>query len=419
MALTHFVWLLAGFGAGSLLGGWLGGRLGGRLGQRRRDPEPATNHAPGPPAAAPVDPQRLVASIADDLATLVSGVEGRAHTLIDRAPHRDELPAAAEGLLHAIGQLRRLHRELAVFATPPKRAEGGHADLLALLPNLVEDLQHLQLGIEVRWQPASHLPAVAVPATVLREALLYAGRILLRAEPGARCLSLEAELALAGDQPVVQVAMVLEWDGAPTGTPGNLGLDAAGQITQTAAVNLLAAHGGDLLVTHRPGHAAEALLVLPIHHQPSPPTTPLAGAQHPRTAVPDADPTAQQAASVPLLHPYGGVLVIEADAAVRTMLATELRAVGRAVFVCADSGAAAALLLATPERFEALIVDHLDRLTDAALAAAMRRLGPQLRVCCTAPYGGERVLPHDVHSMPKPFSRHELRAALAAALARR
>ncbi len=400
---------------------------------RRGPARGAALPAPGPTRPQPDDgaDALLVGSIAEELATLLSGVEARAHTLIDRAPHRDELPTAAAALLEAIGQMRRLHRKLAAFAAPPPRGAGA-TDLSELVPTLGDELQHLLLGLEVRWRPAANLPPVALPAAVLREALLYTGRALLRAEPGARRLSIDAELALAGDTPVVQLGMMLEWDGDPTGPACPLGTDAAGRLAQAAALNLLAAHGGDLLLTHRPGHAAEALLVLPLP-APEPAAAEAAGADpsasvpptthrdHAAALPPTAAARAAQPAApteVPLHHAYGGVLVLESDPTVRAMLATELRAAHRAVFACADPAAASALLAATPERFEMLVVDQGSRLTDLVLADAVRTHAPQLVVCVLAPRReAPPGWPH-LHHIPKPFDRHELRIALAAALAR-
>lgn len=405
---AELAWLLAGIACGCLLGAVLHRRI-----------RPRRSRSPAAPDAA--RDRQLVATIAEELATLVSGIEGRAHALIERAPHRDELPNAAAALLEAIGQARRLQRKLAAFATPPPPSIGT-AEWSSLIPGVIEELQHQHLGIEVRWRPTADLPHAAVPAGVLREALLYTCRALLHSEPGAQRLSLDAELALAGDRPMLRLGLVLEWDGDATSEARPLGDDAAGRLAQTAALNLLAAHGGDLLLAHRPGHLAEAMLVLPIAGTAANPTAPAASRPLPSApsepvATPHVLPTDLPPA--PPHHPYGGVLLLESDPAVRAMLSAELKAAQRAVFVCADPAAAATLLAATPERFEALLVDQVARLLDSALAQAVRTHAPRLIVCVLAAASEPLPAWPGLRRIAKPFTQHELRSALASALAAR
>ena len=63
-----------------------------------------------------INAHRIAHTLADELATLLSGVEGRAHHLIEAAPDRTQLPHAAEGLLAAIQRLRVLHTKLVAFS---------------------------------------------------------------------------------------------------------------------------------------------------------------------------------------------------------------------------------------------------------------------------------------------------------------
>ena len=49
-------------------------------------------------------------------------------------------------------------------------------------------------------------------------------------------------------------------------------------------------------------------------------------------------------------HAYGGILIVEDDPAVRTVVAREMEKTGRRIFSCPDGAAARSLLLATPER---------------------------------------------------------------------
>jgi DNA-binding response OmpR family regulator len=119
------------------------------------------------------------------------------------------------------------------------------------------------------------------------------------------------------------------------------------------------------------------------------------------------------------VHRYGGALVLESDPSVRAMLASELKATGRAVFACADGASARTFLEATPDRFELLIVDDAQRLDDAdALGTTIRTVTPDLKIFVLAAGradDGSRW--PQAHRIRKPFGANELRAALASALA--
>jgi DNA-binding response OmpR family regulator len=102
------------------------------------------------------------------------------------------------------------------------------------------------------------------------------------------------------------------------------------------------------------------------------------------------------------------------------MLAAELKASGRAVFVCADATAAGAFLRATPDRFELLIVDRNDRLHDRDLAQAVRTLAPSLDVLALdEPDRAVDAAWPRLRRITKPFGVHELRRALAPSSASR
>jgi len=371
-----------------------------------------------PPQVKPAP--ELMAEVANELANLLSGAEGRAHHLIEQAPDRQQLPAAAEGLLRALARLRGLHRKLLAHIGPgvgPRQ----NVRLDELIPGLADDLQHLQLGLELHWNAGQDLPAAAVCAASAREALLYLVEALLRTEPGASRLTIDGRLDLDGKQPQVALQMVLEWVAEPTSTrrpaSGSPGL------ARTAATNLLIASGGNLQWLHRPGHAATAVVLLP--------TTELVAAPAPTPAPPPAAPVlpiAEPATPLvnlpPTRHAYGGSILLESDPALRAMVAAELKSTGRAVFACADGAAACTLLAATPERFELMLLDSIERLTnDPALAEAVRKLQPVLKLCVLAQGLGPAANHRPSMDWPqlrriqKPFGVHELRQALASVLA--
>lgn len=372
--------------------------------------EPPPAAAPGEPEPAgptlPPDARTLALSLAEELATLVCGVEGRAHGLIECAPHRVMLPPAAEALLTAIQRLRTLHKKLLAFGRD-SIAEPGSTDLGQLVSSLTDELQHMQLGIEVRWDPPPTLPCIAANPEVLREALLFLCSGLLRTERGATRLSIEAELCLAEELPVVQLELALEWVVERNAAGTEPSTDLSFSIEHEAAANLIRTQGGAVTITHLPGRAARALVRLPA----------IAVSAAPAAAHTPPDGAATTAER----HRYGGALVLEADPSIRAMLANELKATGRAVFACADGASASSFLAATPDRFELLIVDHPERLFgDDALGETIRSLAPGLKICVLGTSPGERPLPGSwphLHRIDKPFGVHELRQALASVLA--
>jgi hypothetical protein len=100
------------------------------------------------------------------------------------------------------------------------------------------------------------------------------------------------------------------------------------------------------------------------------------------------------------------------------MLAAELKATGRAVFVCADAAAASTFLRATPDRFEVLIVDRDERLADRDLAAAVRAVAPALDLLSLDdPDAAIDAQWPQLRRVRKPFGVHELRRVLASLLA--
>lgn len=389
--------------------------------QRSRPPRPApppeVPRAPvAAPAAAPVNTEAgrwgtetppecrwFASALAEELATLVSGVEGRAHSLVASAPERAALPQAAEALLGAVQRLRTLHRRLAAFGGEERGAPGA-AELGGLVPGLSDDLQHLQLGLELRWTPAPALPRIAAQPEALRDALLCCASALLRTERGATRLTIDAERGL-GDEPTVHLELLLEWGVEHGAGAHEVGQDAACRFEREAATVLLRGLGGEVAFDHLPGRSARALVTLPAVPALGEPAT----ASHDEPAVVTTRPR----------HRYGGALVLEADPSIRAMLAQELKAAGRAVFACADGASAQSFLAATPERFELLIVDHPRHLDEGdALGAAVRALAPGLKVCVLGG-SGQSVPGHwpRLHRIDKPFGVHELRQALASVLA--
>ena len=363
-------------------------------------PLPADVTPPAAPVAPPDRTQPFAGAVADDVATLASGIEGRAHALVEAAASRVGVPRAAEDLQAAVRRLRALHARLAALGgRPTPGATTGVTDVRLLGARLSVELQSTHVGLEFRWDPPEHLPNLQAPHEAVFDALVSACRALLHAEHGASRLTLAAEACYADAKPQLQLECTLEWNRDGGGGSGDLLADPRCALDREAAVALAAACGGSLSFQQLRGRSARAV------------------ARWPALAVvaaPDRAAPAQATAGQPREHRYGGALVLETDPAVRAMLATELKATGRAVFVCADATAAAAFLRATPDRFELLIVDRNDRLADRELAATVRAVAPGLELfALDAPDLATDTSWPRLRRLRKPFGVHELRRALA------
>lgn len=398
------------FLAGAALAAGIAGAISMRARRVRGEAATASAAAPAPkgrqetPATANQGIAPFAAAVADDVATLASGIEGRAHALVEAAASRVDVPRAAEDLLAAAGRLRTLHAKLAALAgKTPSAPSDAVTDVEALVARVSAELQAAHVGLEVRWDPPDHLPQLRTPFELAFDALATACRALLHAEHGASRLTIAAEACYAGETPQLQLECTIEWTRDGGGASADLLADPRFALDREAAERLATASSGALAFHQLRGRSARVVARW--------------------STVADAgDEAAVHAAPANALreHRYGGALLLESDPAVRAMLAAELKASGRAVFVCADATAAGAFLRATPDRFELLIVDRNDRLHDRELANAVRTLAPALDVLALDE--PERALDAAwprLRRIQKPFGVHELRRALAPSSASR
>lgn len=360
---------------------------------------PAPSDVPLPAPIASVSRRQLVRTLADEVANLTSGVEGRAHLLVEAAVDRAQLPAAAEALLVEVQRLRTLHGKLLAYSHA-RPIEPGATAWNELLPSLVDDLQAMQLGLELRREGTSHLPSIAAGPTTVRDALLFLFAAMLRAERGATHLAIATEPCLFGEVTAVQIQLALEWRTAALPQQGDLATDPSYALDIEAAQHLIESHGGKLRLAHLPGRSVRATVLWP-------------------AALPGVTGAKPSDDTQPKIHHYGGALVLESDPAVRAMLSSELKATGRAVFACADGASARSFLEATPDRFELLIVDHQERLDSGdALGATIRAVAPNLKILVLTPSPRSQTAAwSQLYHIQKPFGVHELRAALASVLA--
>ncbi len=352
----------------------------------------------------------LAQALSHEIANIVSAIEGGTFRLIEAVPMLRSRSDAVESLWLAIRRLRRFHDKVRAFVQVPE-AEPGTTPIEPLLNGLRDELDATELGLQMAWSLPRTLPTVRGAAEELLGALVFVSMALQQLERGALRLSIHVEPCFDSSEPQTQLELDLERDEAPGRVLPPSAPTPAFLVARAAAQNLMLSLGGSLTISHEPGHSARALVRFPIVN-PDAVSAPKPELLPPVTDVP-----------LPLgrSHRYGGALLIESDPTIRSMLASELRATGRAVFACADGAAARSLMQATPERFEMLIVDHAARL-DAGdmLAATAERLCPALKVLVLSDFADQQlspVLAARVTRIRKPFGVHELRRALAAAFA--
>jgi len=392
--------------------------------RQETDAREAAEHAEQ--TAVEPEPSEMARAFSRDLATIVSGIEGGTFRLIESTPSLRAQGDAVESLWLAIRRLRRFHGKVAAYSHAPHPTPGS-VQIDRLLTSLREELSSSALGLQISWNLPQPSLRLCGDHDDLLLALTLATTALHHLERGAMRLLVQVEPSFEGAQPEAHVQLVLERDESLDTPSRPHSPSASFLVARTAAAHLLRAYGATMTFAHEPGHEASAVVQIPL--QTGDEETEFAAEQDARAHQAEhADASAAEANSaqdepivtIPRAHRYGGVLVLEEDASVRNMLATELKAQGRAVFACPDGAAARSLIQATPERFEVLVVDHVGRL-DAGdmLASTVTKLCPELRVFVLSEVRPGRVpsqLADRVTEIRKPFGVRELRRALAAAL---
>ena len=341
--------------------------------------------------------------MATELASLVSAVEGRAHHLIEAAPTRTQLPSAAEEIMLSISRLRGLHSKLVAFGGA-RRTESGTTNITELIGSLSENLQQMQLGLELRFDPPAAPPLVDACPNAMRDAMLFVCSALLKAERGATRLTFSVERSFASDHPQIIAECNLERIQVDRDRTKESISEVEFALDLEAGRQLVRSFGGKLSISHLPGKSVQAVVQLPM-------TVPKElVAATPMEQEPHGKPPADIKA-----HSFGGALVLESDPALRAVLSRELKASGRAVFACADGASAHTFLQATPDRFELLIVDDPHQLAEhTPLARTIREQTPDLKICLMAPSAAAAIDSWpDLHCLEKPFGVHELRRKLA------
>ncbi len=350
----------------------------------------------------------VVDSVGNELANLVSGVEGHAQILCEVVGEPDQVPVCAEQLWIAVRRLRSFSEKLLSYARPatPERRSTDLRGLFYGIRQEVED--HLAGAVQVRLQIGAALPYADTDGATLRHATMFLVDAILAVEPDASELvfevlsRVEAETGADEDEsaPVVEIRIMVDAEVAARGrdvTAGDVSLG------YQAAHALLERIGGSLSFVHHAGLTTTASIVLPASAEaPEPP-------QETESLGDEAE------------HPYGGVLILEADPSIRSMLAREMAQQGRHTFRCTNGTAARSLFGATPERFELLILEEDARLESGAdLAADALLQVPTTKVLLLVQGQPGRDLSDEYPgrwlAVRKPFGLMELREALVTLL---
>jgi CheY-like chemotaxis protein len=278
-------------------------------------------------------------------------------------------------------------------------------------------------SIEMRLRVADEIGAVYADATQLHQVLMNLGANAFHAmqETGGEFVASVEEVALPRDFSELHPRFKGERAVQLTVSDSGKGLDpetadrmfepffttkAVGEGTGlglSVLHGIVQAHGGVIAVTSAVDEGTTIEIRLPIH--PSEPEEP-----------PRANRESREV--------QGRILVVDDDVAVGELLQMTLEALGHTVMVQTDSDAALAHFQQHAERYDLVITDQMmPRLTGPALAAAMIDVRPDMRIILMSGYPGDHLATaatgaHFVSSLPKPFDRGHLAAAIQTALVR-
>lgn len=343
------------------------------------------------------DLESLANGLGQELATIACAIEGHAELLCEALGEPRLIAARAELLTIGVRRLRMFSEKILSFSQVDSLPV-DRLDARSVLSDLAEEIEEAGSRLKVRVSTSEYLPPVLASERALRNAALFLVDTLLRIETRASRLELRAHAQIYEDQDTrVQIEVCAEADEAG---PPHEPTDHAVHLGYIAARNLLEAQGASLSFDEVEGLSVACFISLPTAQQELLP--------EPVVELPRVEPEAP--------HKFGGVLILESDPAVRSLISHELRALGRKMVSCVDGASARELLEATPERFQLAILDTDARIecgASIARLAAERIPGIQVLLLTTGPARrGVGDLGCDVRVLAKPFGLHELREML-------
>jgi hypothetical protein len=373
-------------------------------------PAPAADLAEANVACSEPEPDPLATvaiSVGKEIADLASGIEGHAQMLCEAVGEPERVVTHAGDLWRSVRRLRLFSEKILTYAQPPSPllAPTDVTQFLDSLRHEVED--HLGGGIPVEVRAGHALPfALAEPGS-LRNAILFLVDAMLGLERNAGALTLSASTSTNDDEEAtVEIELVVESDS--TAEP-RAPMDQRVQLGYLAARSLLDGLRGHLSLERIAGVGTTCLITLAATSMP-PGLEPDAS-----EAPPDQDPPQFYGPHEP--HPFGGVLILEGDRLIRSMLCHELERSGRKLFTCTDGVSARVLFERTPERFELLILEEDARHEPAARLARLALTSSyDAKVILVTHAPGSSDLPREFPGrcteVRRPFGLLELREAL-------
>jgi FixJ family two-component response regulator/signal transduction histidine kinase len=351
----------------------------------------------------------LVHELTQPLAASLANAETASELLAARSPDLDELRATVADMVADDRRASELVQQLRRFL---RRGEVERVGLR--LQEVVDEVLRLigvdaaEKGIALTVDLPQALPEVLGDRVQLEQVLL---NLLLNgidaaaaSEPGSRRIELVARPSSAG----VRIAVSDSGPGMDeqmlarifqpffTTKPGGMGLGLA--ISRT----IVAAHGGTLSVESARGRGTTFRIDLPLH--------------------PPHELRTEQPRAVPCAEAAGSVFVIDDEPSMRQALERQLEGVGYRVQTYAS---AQGFLEQIPQADVACIVSdiRMPGMSGLDLQASLARAGRELPMVFISGHGD---IPTTVHAMKagavsllsKPFTRSELLAAIADALAR-
>lgn len=337
----------------------------------------------------------LAAGIGRELADLATAVQGNAQLLCEVASEPEQVAQRCEFLWAGVERLRLLTEKILTFARD-SHLQRESVEIRSLLEDVKREIETTHgdlLAVQVATSP--FLPPALAHRNALGNAILFLIDTLLELEPSTHSIAIAAYADVSDDVTTIGIEVCAESEGeGHRPRPKKHALE----LGYLAAQRSLEAQGAQLWFHQVEDLTSTCFITLEAETptEPEPPSPP----------------------EVVIDHEFGGVLVLEDNPAIRNMMATEIERLGRKIFSCVDAASARALLDATPERFELLILEQEARNGDGvAIARDVVAARPETKVLILGeiedPIAGDDALV----TLPKPFSLLELRTALAETLA--
>jgi PAS domain S-box-containing protein len=343
----------------------------------------------------------LASGVAHDFNNLLLVIGANAQLAL--SSETTEVRPELEEILHATERGGSLIRQLLGFSK--RSAAERHSielnDMVRTVRRMLERL--IDRSVEIDLELTGHDTTVVVDETRLEQALLnlavnardampQGGRITIGTESGADGIVLRVSDTGCGMDDATR-ERIFEPFFTTKSESGGTGL---GLPTVYATVTEC---GGSVTIDSKPGLGTTFTLLLP--HAPN-------------SAVrPETNGTSNGS------RKGGRVLLVEDDAMVRTVSAELLARAGYTVDAV-DGGESALQRFTDGATYDAIVSDFMmPKMTGLQLNNELRRRGVELPVIYTSGYAASALLPPDgdrVRFVAKPFSGHEVAAALAALL---